>query len=183
MISYEDSLPIAWVSGPTSEHDSLALDTTNEYVLEAVAAVEEHAQDHLSEDYPELHQELKRLDAKVHLVMDMLSRLLQASAAAPRARRVRIGADRVEFRTADEGTELKGEGTLELYLHASIPEPLRLPGTIERSFRDEDDRLWYVVAVAPLERGLRDLLSRHVFRHHRRSVAAARQAGSGAEAG
>jgi hypothetical protein len=183
LITYEDSLPIAWVPGPASEHETLALDTTNEYVLEAVAAIEEHAQDHLSEDQPELHQELKRLDAKVHLVMDMLSRLLQASADAPKARRVRVGVDRVEFRPAADEPKLEGEGTLELYLHSSIPEPLRLPGEIAMSFEDDSGRQWCVLEVAPLQRSLRDLLSRHVFRHHRRSIAAARQSGGRANNG
>mgnify|MGYP006286137745 CR=1 FL=1 len=181
MVTYDDSLPVVWTPGELPEHERLSVATTNEYVLEAVAAIEEHANEPLSEDQPELHQELKRMDAKIHLVLDMLARMMQDREGWPRPRRVRIGLERIEFRAGDDDLAPGQVGSLSLYLHSAIPEPLRLTGTVAEPFDDDDGRTWRALDLDPMERELRDRLSRHIFRHHRRSVAAARRLGGDAE--
>lgn len=175
MVHYEDRLPLIWVAKlPDEESGRHHLETTNLYVLDGVAAVEEMSAERFKEEQPELHQELSRLDAKLHLVLDMVARLLHREQQLPEARPVRVSAHCLEFPAEDDETEPDQRGTLRLHLHPAIPAPLALPGTIVE-VRERDDQRWVRFEPDKLSQTLKDALSRHVFRHHRRMVAAARR--------
>ena len=176
MVRYEDRLNLIWCPGEVPEGERVRLETSGEYVLEAVASIEEHRPSHLAEEQPELHQELARLDSKLQLVLELVAQLRKPPDDAntkPR-RNVIFSADQVEFESADdEEAPRDAEGILKVFLHPAIPEPLALPGRIsDVSRRDET----VFATLKPCEgRWLfREPLSRHVFRHHRRQVAASR---------
>lgn len=175
MVNYQDLLHIIWIPGALGDDERLRFETSSQYVLEAVAAIEEHNPDRLAEEQPELHQELSRIDAKLQLILELVAQLRKApdDAESQPRRNVIFSADRVEFEVSGEKTPPHGEGLLKVFLHPAIPEPLVLPGQIEEvSSRDEMS----FATLTPCERHwrFREALSRHVFRHHRRQVAAAR---------
>lgn len=173
MLSYPDRLPLEWVPGAGQEVDDKQRVTTNLYVLEAVSAIEEHSLDRISEDQPELHQELHRLDAKLHLLLDMVARLLRSHDRLPQSRAVRVAVEQIEIEAGSADMDVGVEGVLHLHLHSAIPAALLLPGQITGSVRDDEGE-WLQFRLGDLSDPEREALSRHVFRHHRRSIAAAR---------
>lgn len=177
MVNYQDLLHVVWVPGALSEDERLRIETSSQYVLEAVAAIEEHNPDRLAEEQPELHQELSRLDAKLQLVLDLVAQLRKNSDEAdtqPR-RNVIFSADRLEFEVSGRKGYPDGEGVLKVFLHPAIPEPFTVPGRVSEVVRRKEKDF---AALDPCERQwrFREALSRHVFRHHRRQVAASRAA-------
>lgn len=178
MLNYTDHLPLEWTpQGHVAVDDTQRL-TTNLYVLEAVAAVEDNASDRLHEEQPELHLELQRLDAKLQLLLDMVARLLSRDGRFPRRHTVRIAVDRIDIAAGMDGMAVGDEGVLYLHLHPAIPVPLLLPGAIVDDTRDDAGQ-WLHFQPDSLSEAESEALSRHVFRHHRRSIAAARQAETG----
>ncbi|MEQ9394063.1 PilZ domain-containing protein [Haliea sp.] len=174
MLNYPDRLPLEWVPGATPEVDEKQRITTNLYLLEAVSAIEEHSLDRISEEQPELHQELHRLDAKLHLLLDMVARLLRSHDRLPRSRAVRVAVELIEIEAGGADMVVGAEGVLHLHLHPAIPAALLLPGRITGTARDEDGE-WLQFQPGELSDPELEALSRHVFRHHRRNIAAARQ--------
>lgn len=183
MVSYEDSLPLEWLpsQGPT-DPSSPETERDNLFVLEAAAAVEESPGERLSEEHYELHQELRRLDAKIQVLMNMTARLLRRDEPAIPARPVRVALKAIEFR-AEPGEADDGQtGTLRLQIHPAVPTPLSLQGRLVDAFESDDGR-WVRFEADRLSESLRDALSRHVFRHHRRQVAASRRVEQGDSVG
>ncbi|QOC21211.1 PilZ domain-containing protein [Wenzhouxiangella sp. AB-CW3] len=175
MVHYEDRLPLSWImERPDSDLDRHHLESTNLSILNGVAAVEELPIERLKEEQPELHQELARLDAKLHLVLDMVARLLEREEARPESRLVRLSVDAMDFADPEHEFEVGQRGTLRLHLHPAIPAPLALPGAIEEDC-EHDGKRWLRFKPDTMPQPLRDALSRHIFRHHRRMVAAARR--------
>ena len=74
------------------------------------------------------------------------------------------------------GPDVGDSGVLSLYLHPAIPMPLLLPGHMVDSIEDDAGQ-WLRFEPAALSEAESDALARHVFRHHRRGIAAARQTG------
>ena len=68
------------------------------------------------------------------------------------------------------------DGVLYLHLHPAIPVPLLLPGRIVDDIRDDEGR-WLHFRPGVLSEAETEALARHVFRHHRRSIAAERNTG------
>ncbi|PLW83979.1 hypothetical protein CWI75_01095 [Kineobactrum sediminis] len=174
MLNYSDRLPLDWSPGLTANAGDTQRAATNLYVLEAVAAIEEQSRDRLVEDQAELHQELHRLDAKVQLLLDMVARLLRSHDRLPREHLVRVAVDAIDVCTQAE-IAVGDEGTLSLHLHPAIPAALILEGRFTAESEDVDGR-WLRFELVPLAGLEAEAMSRHVFRHHRRSIAAARQA-------
>lgn len=174
MLNYADRLPLEWITGATPEVDEKQRATTNLYVLEAVSAIEEHSLDRVSEEQPELHQELHRLDAKLHLLLDMVARLLRSHDRLPQPHAVRVAVELIEIEAGTANMADGAEGVLHLHLHPAIPAALLLPGRITGTVRGEEGD-WLQFQPGELSAPELEALSRHVFRHHRRSIAAARQ--------
>lgn len=178
MLCYQDELPLRWIAGEVSLGDRERRNS-NSYVLEVVAAVEEHPLERGTDEQQDLFQELARLDAKLQLLMEMVARLLQERDDVPGKRVVRIGVERVDIAPGDSSMAAGTEGLLRLYLHPAIPTPLLLPGRLLGEV-EEDGGRWLRFEPFPLSEGESEALSRHVFRHHRRSIAASRlHGGSG----
>lgn len=174
MLNYTDRLPLDWSPGAAASSGETQRAATNLYVLEAVAAIEEQSRDRLADDQAELHQELHRLDAKIQLLLDMVARLLRSHDRLPREHLLHIAVDAIDVCT-EADIAVGDEGTLHLHLHPAIPAALMLRGRITAESEDSDGR-WLRFELTPLAGLEAEAMSRHVFRHHRRSIAAARQA-------
>jgi len=179
MVQYEDRLYSIWSPGEVTEGERVRLETSGDYVLEAVASIEEHRPSQLAEEQPELHQELARLDSKLQLLLELVSQMRGGDTkpdTGPRKLLV-LAADQIEFETLDDAVEAGQEGVLKVFLHPSIPEPLGVPGRVTDVGGQAGRQM---ALLEPVEQrwAYREALSRHVFRHHRRQVAAARRAGT-----
>ncbi|MEE4297455.1 MAG: PilZ domain-containing protein [Wenzhouxiangella sp.] len=172
MIDYEDRLVVAWeVDETLGEQDMAQLEGSNLAVLQGVAAVEEGGSHRLREEQPELYQEIERLNARLDLLIDMVGRLNAEQREEGATRRVRLAVDHVEFVATPQDAEPGQNGCLNLQLHMSVPEPLRLPGQVVSERTDQANRRWVRFEPFAMSTRLHDALDQLIFRHHRRTIA------------
>jgi len=113
---------------------------------------------------------LRRLEAKLDLTLQLLSQALPALAPPPpRAVRLSARGVRIEASAADASIA-DGVATLAWQPGDGLPLLAHLP---VRCLAHRTDASWW--AFEPLEPALADLLERHVFRLHRRWLAAQRR--------
>ncbi len=157
--------PLVW---PVPEGWALSLAERNSDTLAAIAALEERRVDASDDDNP-LVQEMRRMDAKLTALVDIVNRLLTPNDTLPGQRPVRFNA-----RGAVIPTELVPAGDtmlLSLRFDHCRSLPLELPAQRERQL--DDGRTF--VAFSTLSDAQGDAIERLVFRHHRRKVAGVRQ--------
>jgi hypothetical protein len=139
-------------------------------VLHAVAACDDVPRD-LRDEHGALALELARLDAKLRLVLRLLGRLTEGR-MPPRVS-VRLGASRLEWTgraPASPGQYLVGS----LYLSPLVPQPLLLPGRLVATSGAVAADLRNALQYEGLSPPVIEALERHIFQHHRRSIAHAR---------
>ena len=157
--------PLAW---PMPQAQALAMAERNGNALAAIAALEERRTDTADDDNP-LVQEMRRMDAKLTALVDIVNRLLVPPGMLPAQHLVRFNA-----RGAVLGAELPLPGDailLSLRFEHCRSLPLELPALREMQF--DDGRTF--VQFPAVSDALGDAIERLVFRHHRRKVAEARQ--------
>jgi hypothetical protein len=157
--------PLAW---PVPPARALSLAERNGNALAAIAALEERRVEAAEEDNP-LLQEMRRMDAKLTALVDIVNRLLTPTDTLPGRRLVRFNA-----RGAVIPTELVPPGEamlLSLRFDHCRSLPLELAAQPDRLL--DDGRTF--VAFTALSDAQGDAIERLVFRHHRRKVADARQ--------
>lgn len=113
---------------------------------------------------------LRRLEAKLDLTLQLLAQALPALAPPPK-RAVRLSARGLRIDDAAIDAALAdGPATLAWQPGEGLPLQAHLP---VRCVAREGERSWW--AFEPLEPAVADLLERHVFRLHRRCLAAQRR--------
>ena len=157
--------PLAW---PMLQAQAQALAESNGNALAAIAALEERRMESADDDNP-LMQEMRRMDAKLTALVEIVDRLLVPPGTLPARHLVRINA-----RGAVLGADLPLPGDavlLSLRFDHCRSLPLELPALREMQF--DDGRTF--VRFPTVNEALGDAIERLVFRHHRRKVAEARQ--------
>lgn len=180
MLNYKDHLRLNWAAEPDqSAERAAALDSSNQSMLQSVAALETGVSSRLREEQPELHQELERLGARLDLLLDLVGRLVSADHQGLEPRPVVIAVDSLRFRLLPDESPPSGSGVLQLYLHSAVPQPLSLAGRIVRTVADDSGERWAEFRPAPMSDSLHEAFDQHVFRHHRRMIAERRSKGAG----
>jgi len=157
--------PLAW---PVPQAQALWLAERNANALAAIAALEERRVEVTDDDSP-LLQEMRRMDAKLTALVDIVNRLLAPESTLPTQRLVRFNA-----RGAVIPTDLVPGGDamlLSLRFDHCRSLALELPAQVESPF--DDGRTF--VSFTTLGDASCDAIERLVFRHHRRKVADLRQ--------
>jgi hypothetical protein len=167
-LALEDSLPFAWKAGAVS---SQRCAETNLRVLQACLALDDQANvDNPDEATPQ-SLEFARLDSKLNLMLDMLGRLLAQNQLRPPAARLRFNVRGGEWQATNLGNAAHAApgtaGVLEVYLRDCLSDPLRLAGHVESV--TNDTRL--SARFDPQPEAVANLLSKFIFREHRRRVA------------
>lgn len=162
---HADSEPLAW---PPSAERLQQLADRNATALTTLATLEERRADSADDDSP-LMQEMRRMDAKLTALVDIVNQLLAPAASLPPRRVVRFNAlgavvPQVLVPAAD-GLLLR------LRFDACLSLPLELAGQVRRELGD--GRAFVAFALPGEATG--DAIGRLVFRHHRRKVADTRQ--------
>lgn len=165
---HADSQALDW---PLPDRLAQRLAERNTAALASVAALEERRTESADDDSPVM-QELSRLDAKLNALIDMINRVAMPAEALPSRQALRFNAVGAVLPPAllPAGEAL----LLRLRFDACPGMPLELPAHVERRFADGSA----FVAFHGLGDGVAASLERFVFRHHRRKVAGARQAGA-----
>jgi len=171
-LAYEDLLPVRWRPLPQQVDDATALHYAerNMRVLQACDALEEHGQLDKSDDDAPHSADLRRLDFKLNLLLDLVGQLLAAS--QPRARQlpIRFNAMGATW-PAVEPLAAGAHGILEITLKDLIVQPLHLPAEIVGVTPGGETRARFLA----LGETVADHIEKLVFRRHRRKIAGSRQ--------
>lgn len=140
-------------------------------LLNSLLVIEEHpAPNRASDEDKESAAEFARLERKLDLVLELLSmRLLDGHAPAERS--VQLSAAGVRWAVPGEAPAPGTQGIATLYVHRLLPRALRLPAEVVA-----DAPGWLRLRFVNLGEACEDLLVRHVFQQHRRSLAGSRRA-------
>lgn len=162
-ISFALSAPLAWraASGELSAQQC----EENEQLLRLILALEEHP--------PEHGEELATLDFKLNIIMELLGDLLTHQLDLPATVSLRLGATELVWTDAGNLPAMGEYIELLIYLHRTIPRPLRLCGRVTGVEAEHCH-----VELDALPEGLQDLFEKYIFTHHRREVAHARHSQS-----
>jgi hypothetical protein len=170
-LAYEDLLPVRWrpsaqaVDDVTAQHYA----ERNLRVLQACDALEEHGQLEKSDDEAPHSADLRRLDFKLNLLLDLAGQLLAASQPRLRPFSIRLNAMGASF-TYDEGLAEGAYGVLEVMLRDIVVQPLHLPAQVVAGAAQGQVRVRFLA----LGEVVADHIEKLVFRRHRRKIAGAR---------
>jgi hypothetical protein len=171
-LAYEDVLPVQWrtLTRPLDRFTLLGLEESNLLLLQACIAVEEHPVREKHEDLEPLAAELARMDFKINLVLQLLSKLVSQEPLAPPTA-IQFNALGASW-TALDAPPPKGErGLLRVQLRSSLPQPLELPAEVAAVNGTEVS-----VLFPELSDGNVELIQKLAFLRHRRHIADARKA-------
>jgi hypothetical protein len=171
MLSYGDHLPLHWrpLAETADARELDRYDADNLGVLHAVAALEEHRE--LPNEANPLESEINRLHQKVDLLLHLVGNLARGHQQLPAPVTLSLSARGVHWTPLDAGPAAGARILVEIHLHRGIAQPLCLPARVKAASAAEIDAEFELPGEACLA-----ALERHVFLHHRRSIADARSA-------
>jgi len=170
-LAYEDLLPVRWRSTPQLVDDVTAqhFAERNVRVLQSCDALEEHGQLDKSDDESPHSADLRRLDFKLNLLLDLAGQLVAASQPRLRPFNIRLNAMGASF-TYDEMLNEGDYGVLEVVLRDIVVQPLNLPAQVVSGAEPGQVRVRFL----SLGEVVADHIEKLVFRRHRRKIAGAR---------
>lgn len=147
----------------------------NEERLNTLLRLDDYRPDRLDDGSAGLSPELKKLDCKLNLMLEMLSQLMALGAKAPEAIPVALSSYRLSWAT----NQVCGLGDwlrIELYLHTGYPFPIVLFGQIDVCVvHGADFQLEIALSVMPEQQ--QELYDKFLFRCHRRDIARTKKYG------
>ncbi len=154
--------PLAELPG---EAELAALNGANEALLAGLRSLNEKPE---LEDADQLHAEVRRLDYKLSLVLDLLSLLLQRTQPLPPAQAIVLESHRLQLAGPLPAAPCY---RIELYLETAIPKPLRLYARSIGAADEPGASASYSLEFIGVGQPVQDGLDRFLFRQHRRQVA------------
>lgn len=174
-LALHDCLPLAWE--PSALADPAEVEHYNQETaraLQALALFEEAPKEVTNESIQKGQQELMHLEAKVDVLLSLVTRLVTQQSGMPPRHNTVLRADGLEWTgPAVDQARTGDSGVIVLYPNPLLPLPFRLPGRIAGSV-ERGDMLWRVVRFELLSPLVSVGIEKLVFRRHRRQVATAK---------
>jgi len=178
VLYYEDELPIRWkgINWPVTPNYLDAINRENELLLQVLLSSDETLPEK-EEEIPEAKTELRHLDTKINLLLNWVGNLMMQASPLPESQRIRISAFGIAFNSTPLLTP--GEYLLvEWFPDHHYPQALKLFVHVLEYMVDTDnieqraDQPANTIAefVGGSEH-VQDLISKYIFRHHRRGIA------------
>lgn len=171
-LAFAGCLPLAWQELPVwPKPDELQhQEKTNLHILHILFALDIHAGDY-GEDLSSVSSasELKRLDFKVGLLLEMIGHLFACQQAIPPEHPLTLTASELHWR-ADAAPTANIPLRLELYCNLSYPRPLVLYAHAHEIILVENAYQIKATLQQPGE-SLQEALERYIFLQHRRAIA------------
>src|SRR5580693_5262526 len=130
-LAYHDVLPVQWMALPSApdQFELIGLEEANLLLLQACIAVEEHPARDNNEDLGPLAHELARLDFKLNLVLQLLSKLVSRDRISTPTS-VQFNALGASWTAIGPPPPVGEHGMLRVQIRSSLPQPLELPGEV-----------------------------------------------------
>ncbi|MFI4894896.1 MAG: PilZ domain-containing protein [Steroidobacterales bacterium] len=174
-LACHDVLPVQWkpLSRPLDRFELLGLDESNLLLLQACIAVEEHPARDKKEELDPLAAELARLDFKLNMVLQLLSKLVPHERIATPTT-IQFNSLGASWTALGPTPALGESGILRVQLRGSLPQPLELLAAVSAV-----NGATVRVKFPELAAGTVQLMQKLAFLRHRRHVADARKARGG----
>lgn len=172
-------LPLAWLELPVLPDDIeiRALERANLTILHTLFALDIHAGD-VGDDPIALVNatELKRLDFKVGLLLELVGQLFARQQAIPPERTLTLTVNGLDWQ-ADVAPPIDSLLRLELYCNLSYPRPLILHARVAETIPNPGG--WQIrTGLHDPGQPLQEALERYIFLQHRHAVAHSRRGSS-----
>lgn len=172
-VAYSALLPLVWQPADSLAPAQLsAWQQSNIDLLRALATIETVAGDR-EKELGAAGKAYERLEAKLDVVLDMLSLLLAERRELPPQQQLILRASGLEWYT-EQAPAASDAGLLTLYLSPKLPQPLILSARIVACTPAGTGQR-VQAEFTHLSEELSDWLERTVFRYHRRAVQQAHQ--------
>ena len=173
-LAYQDLLPVQWqpTVRPRDRFELAGLEEANVLLLQACVAMEEHPARDKNEDLGPLAGELARMDFKLNLVLQLLSRLVHRE-PMPAPCPIQFNALGASWTLPGAPPATGTHGLLRIQLRSSLPQPLELPAEVANV-----DGATVKVRFPELSEAVAELIQRLAFLRHRRHIAGVRKARS-----
>lgn len=171
---YAASLPLSWSAREDGYPDVnyISIAEHNEHVLRCANLLSEHLRDKMEEE-TEMDSALMRLEAKVNLLLELVSKLDQRVDQIPDASEIRLASDGIEWICNDSPPTEGHSIWVNLYIDSRIPEAMTIPARVLTVC--EGLRGFTVVArYELLGEVVQEQMDKMIFRHHRRMIAQSR---------
>lgn len=165
------SVPVAFrrLATPSEEARVTATLGSNLRVFQACDLLTERPPANRNDVDPALVSELRRIDLKMTLMLDLLADLFAEAHPPPPTAQIVLDARGLSWSEALAGLNVGDRGVVEIYIQAGVPRPLRfivrVAGITSMECRLEFDGLSDAEA---------DQLERLIFRQHRQKIAGSR---------
>ena len=170
-------LPLAWqeLSALPDDLELREMDRANLQNLNTLFALDIHAGD-FGDDPTALANasELKRLDFKVSLLLELVGQLFARQQNIPPERLLTLTVNSLTWPANAESPAPGALLRLELYCNLSYPRPLLIPAQVAQTPPDPAGRFLQADFYAP-SHSLQEALERYIFLQHRRTIANSRR--------
>jgi len=173
-LALHDFLPLAWEPSPLS--DPAELEHYNQETAKALQALAlfEEAPKEISTDAIPKGQELLHLEAKVDVLLSLVTRLVSQQQGLPKRHNTVLRADSLEWTGPGAEQARTGDtGVIVIYPNPLLPMPFRLAGRVVSTVERAGIK-WRLTRFENLSPLVSVGLEKLVFRRHRRQVAIAR---------
>ncbi len=173
-LALHDHLPLRWEPSPLEDPAEVELcNLETARALQALAVFEEMPRE-LPNDTTHMHQELAHIEAKIDVLLSLVTRLARERQGVPQPHATVLHADGIEWSGPEvERTRNGDTGILILYPNPAMPLPFRLPSRIVGSAERNGTR-WRRLHFEQLSSTVSVGIEKLVFRRHRRQVALSR---------
>jgi hypothetical protein len=167
--AFEDRLPIVWEAlEDNAPAESQSVHAANEELLKEIEALEEHPHE-IDENDPAILHELRRLDFKLNLILDVLGDVMARNLHIPPPMPVRLYAEGIAWKTESPppaGALIR----MHVYTSRRAARSLVLRARVMSS-----DGGVSVARFEAMPGPVSQLLDKIIFIHHRRAIAHARR--------
>lgn len=174
-VSFQAEMPLGWeaVSLPAGNvlHEWMH---ANVALLHALSTMETQAPEYENESGSDVDRRLDRVEAKLDLMLNLLSRVLARSAPQPAACTVTLSASRIEWISSANAPVAGQNVVISLFINPRLPQPLLLPARVlTASATTGGTRVG--AEFSHLSEEAQEWLERTVFRYHRRFIQSRRR--------
>jgi hypothetical protein len=171
-LAYHDVLPVQWLQlpSPPDRFELIGIEEANLLLLQACVAVEEHPMRDKNEDLGALAGEIARLDFKLNLVMQLLSKLI-AKEKMPPATSINFNGLGASWTCLGNPPPVGAHGLLRVQLRSSLSQPLEIPAEVVAV-----DGCTAKVKFPDISEALVEMIQKLAFLRHRRKIADVRKA-------
>ncbi len=171
---YVASLPLSWSvreeGYPESYYISIA--EHNEHILRCVNLLGEQPRDKAEEE-SESDLALIRLEAKVNLLLEMVSKLDQRINQTPDTTEIKLASAGLEWLCCDSPPAADSSIWIKLHIDRRIPEAMKIPARVV-TVCEEPGGVAVGARYESIGEVVQEQVEKMIFRHHRRMIAQAK---------